>query len=159
MSDQNPSRLRFSIRWLLMLIAGVAVGMVFSRWYLEVRNSRPLEAAVEAYNTRHLLLYNEVVADGNPPLTIEQVIDYLQSDEEIITQAPAPVAAIFKRIVKTKRLPNSVDFDFVPLSGNSGLEAWLVGMEIMDKDARYRINIRKLKVKLKPPEKQVEEKK
>ena len=85
-----------------------------------------------------------MVGDGRPPLTPEQVIAYLDSDEEIVTQAPPPVAAIFRRIVRTKRIPNSVEFDFISLTrgNNPDVAAWLVGMEIMDKDARYRINIR-----------------
>lgn len=141
-----PTRFRFSLRALLLFVLLTAVAVVSTQWYLRIRNSRPIYVAVESFNNQHMERYDQVVGDGRPPLTPEQVIAYLNSDEEIITQAPPRVAAFFRRIVRTKRIPNSVEFDFIPLttSNKPGVAAWLVGMEIMDENARYRINIRKI---------------
>ena len=105
-------------------------------------NSTPIEVVVENFNNQKLYQYNQVVGDGRPPLTPEEVIEYLDSDEEIVTQSPARVKSIFRQIVKTNRIPNSVKFDFMSSSTNGRIRAWLVGMRIMDEDAQYRINIR-----------------
>jgi hypothetical protein len=125
---------------LLLAITITAIGMVAAQWYIEIRNSQPIGAAVEAFNKKHAAEYARVVPDGKPPLSAEQVIEFLKSDDEIITEARTEVSTIFRRIVNTKRIPNNVVFDFLPCSG----QRWLVGMEIMDENARYRINIREI---------------
>ena len=50
---------------LLLAISIAAIGIVAAEWYIEIRNSQPIEAAVEAFSKKHTAEYDRVVADGN----------------------------------------------------------------------------------------------
>ena len=141
---QNRSY-QFGIRTLLVLVAVVAVSIVAWIWIDEIRNSMPISVAVEGFNAANQSRYDSVVDDGLPILTPDQVLAFLQSDDEIVKSAPPRYKAIFEKIVRTKRIPNNVRFDFISLidsPSSNEVDAWLVGMEVNERSGGYRMNIR-----------------
>ena len=140
-SQERRPWFRFSILALLLLAVLVAVSVVGTQRYLEFRDSRPLETAIKQFSTVNRARYNERVGDGNDPLTPEQVIAFLESNDTIVTGAPARYREVFRRIIKTRRVPNNADFDFIGWRSGPG---WLIGLEISEEGGGYRMNIRKI---------------
>ena len=142
----QSKRFSFSLRGLLVAVLISAIGIFATQYYFVIANSKPIDIAVDLFNKKELEQYNHVVGDGKPPLTSAQIIERLNSDEEIIKAAPPQVAAILRQILKTRRIPNDIRFELNGLwsSNSSSPEAWIVTMEIMRKDARYGINIREI---------------
>lgn len=144
---------QFGIRTLLVLAALVAVSLVAWIWIDEMLNSKPISVAVEGFNAANQSRYDSVVDDGLPILTPDQVIAFLQSNDEIVTNAPPHYKAIFEKIVRTRRIPNNVRFDFISLVdslSSNEVDAWLVGMEVNERSGGYRMNIRKIDNATKP---------
>lgn len=144
---------QFGIRTLLVLAALVAVSLVAWIWIDEMLNSKPISVAVEGFNAANQSRYDSVVDDGLPILTPDQVIAFLQSNDEIVTNAPPHYKAIFEKIVRTRRIPSNVRFDFISLvdsQSSNQVDAWLVGMEVNERSGGYRMNIRKIDNPTKP---------
>ena len=133
------SHFRFSLRTILLFVMLAAIFIPVCQWLHNIINSRPIELAIEEFENLQYEHYENLT-----PLTSGEVLDYLESDAEMIQQSPARAKRIFSQIVNTKRIPNTVKFDMVTYrSGRKpGIDAVLVRMVITDGNFWYSVDIR-----------------
>jgi len=146
-AEQKSKRcLRFSVRTMLIVLTLLAISIVGIQSYIEFQNSTPLELAVKKFNVRVMERYANAANSSWPLLTSDDVIEHLQSNDKMVTEAPPIYASIFQRIVKTKRVPKRLNFNVAPMSTvfqGSVVNSWSILMEMGTDDeiAKYRIEI------------------
>ena len=140
--------IRFSVRSLLFLTLVSSISIVATQRYLTTRNSMPITFVLKEFNNEHHDQYKQIAGDTQPAITSKFVIEYLKSEEDAITQAPPRALEIFREIVRTNRVPNTVHFYFLPAtSGGVGgtVYSWVIGMGIAEKDLIYNLIFKEYK--------------
>ena len=134
--------IRFSVRSLLLLVLVSSISIVATQRYLATRNSMPMAFVLKKFNNQHHDQYKQISGNTQPALTSEFLIEYLKSEEDSITQAPPRAIEIFREIVRTNRIPNTVHFYFLPATTvgvGDAVYSWVIGMEIEEKDLIYNV--------------------
>ena len=130
------TRFQFGIRSLLCCILFAAVLLATFSWFLQIRNTMPLSDGVKQFNdtTEYYDIDHQ-----EAPLTCDDVIQFLSNAEEVLSEAPPAIEAIYRQILKSHRLPNNSSFEIV----GSGGDTW-IALGVRNSETGYMIFIRKI---------------
>ena len=115
-----------------------------TRWYLDVRDTTSIETIVRRFNQEAYKERGKDEHSNGPPLTTQEILNFLRTDDKCNGNASDQHASIFKRIVRTKRIPNNVVFKLAASERNpDGTLRWRVVMDVIEGYSGHRVVIKK----------------
>ena len=133
-------RMRFSVRTMLLLLTLATILIVLTQWVISHRYSKAMDILVEEINTDLATHYDQSIGDSRILLTSERVANCINSNDHLVSQAPPRYASVFRKIAKSRRIPNYVDFDVKPMTSFSdGIprRCWSMRITINDGTKQY----------------------
>ncbi|MDA8564177.1 hypothetical protein N9L06_06990, partial [Mariniblastus sp.] len=136
------NRIRFGLRTLVLAVGLVAVATWFVRIAYEWQTTIPLAESVATFNET---ASKDRVGMHEPPITEDEIFTAIKSALPNI-KASDQVKAIYSRIVRTRRLPNSSSLNSIsgysPVSGENQ-QVWWINLDVMtEPSSGYALRIR-----------------